>query len=76
MRSIEPLGCFSPLGSSGGPSERPALRQAELGQTARSLHMGWRGALPEAVSGAKLEVSVCPPLPLRQEFVVAAGRLG
>lgn len=22
--------------------------------------MGWRGALPKAVSGAKLDVSVCP----------------
>lgn len=43
-----------------GLSELPAMRQAELGQTTWSLHMGWQGSLPKAMTSAKLDVSVCP----------------
>lgn len=43
-----------------GLSELPAMRQAELGQTTWSLHMGWQGSLPKAMTGAKLDVSICP----------------
>ena len=36
------------------------MRQAELGQAVCSLHMGWQGSLPKAMTGAKLDVSICP----------------
>lgn len=43
-----------------GLSELLAMRQAELGQTTWSLHMGWQGSLPKDMTGAKLDVSICP----------------
>lgn len=43
-----------------GLSELLAMKQAELGQTTGSLHMGWQGSLPKDVTGAKLDVSICP----------------
>lgn len=43
-----------------GLSELLAMKQAELGQTTWSLHMGWQGSLPKDMTGAKLDVSICP----------------
>lgn len=57
-----------------GLSELLAMRQAELGQTTWSLHMGWQGSLPKDVTGAKLDVSICPHfLSSRNPWCLAGG---
>lgn len=60
MWFIKAVLVFHCLAVPDGLSKFTVMKQAELGQTTWSLHMGWQGSLLKAVAGAKLDVSICP----------------